>query len=225
MPARASWAAAAGGGRLFLPRGRGGTRVAVAGLVGKLRDRPAPAAAPVRYPPVLYHAQERSPVDVIAYHEPGFAEPWYLLVPADSAPLWSPAEIVALYRERMQIEQSFRDFKTHLGLRGLHLKVRVDERMGRFLHAFCLAYALLCFLGATPEGAAARADLEIPRRQPRHGTTRTQSVLSMARLMLTHPVHRPRAFRALHRLLGRFARGWMVLPPAKLCLALGAEPP
>ena len=27
--------------------------------------------------------------------------------------------VVALYRERMQIEQSFRDFKTHLGMRGL----------------------------------------------------------------------------------------------------------
>lgn len=27
--------------------------------------------------------------------------------------------VLRLYRERMQVEQSFRDFKTHLGLRGL----------------------------------------------------------------------------------------------------------
>jgi hypothetical protein len=212
-------------GRLFLLRGRGGTRVTVDGRTCKLRELPAPAAAPARYPHVLYHAQQRIPVDVIASHEAGFAEPWYLLVPADSAALWGPAAIVALYRERMQIEQSFRDFKTHLGLRGLHLKVHVDERLGRFLHAFCLAYALLCVLGATPEGEAARADLEIPRRRPRHGTTRTQSVLSIARMMLTHPVHGPRAFCALHRLLGRLARGWPVLSPATLCLTLGPGPP
>jgi hypothetical protein len=91
-------------------------------------------------------------VDVIAYNERGFREPWYLVVPVDSAALWRPAEIVAPYRERMQIEQSFRDFKTHLGLRGLRLQVRVAERMGRLLLAFCLTYALLsCSWGRHPK--------------------------------------------------------------------------
>lgn len=94
-------------------------------------------------------------------------------MPAGSAPFWSPTDIVQLYREPTQIEQIFRDFKTHLGPWGLQLKVRVDERLGCFLQAFCLAYALLCLLRATPEGAAARADLEIPRLRPRHGTRRT----------------------------------------------------
>lgn len=101
---------------------------------------------------MLYHARQRIPVEVIAYHEPSFAEPWYLVVPAGSAAWWPAEAVVACYRERMQIEQSFRDFKTHLGLRGPHLKVRVAERMGRFLHAFCLAYALLCFLGVPRRG-------------------------------------------------------------------------
>jgi hypothetical protein len=164
-------------------------------------------------------------VNVIAYNERGFREPWYLVVPVDSAALWRPAEIVALCRERMQIEQSFRDFKTHLGLRGLRLQVRVAERMGRLLLAFCLTYALLLFLGETPESEAARQDLEVPRRHPRHGTTRTQSVLSIARLMLNHPRHAGRAFQALGRLLVCLARGWTLIPESALCLPLATGPP
>jgi DDE family transposase len=212
-------------GRLFLLRGRGGTRVEYAGQSRKLKELPAPAEAPVRYPHVLYHATQRIPVDVVAYHDPAFREPWYLLVPANSAALWTPAAIVALYRERMQIEQSFRDFKTHLGLRGLRLQVRIAERMGRLLLAFCLAYALLLVLGDTAVGHAARQDLEIPRRSPRHGTARTQSVLSIARLMLNHPRHAARAFQALGRLLRRVTRGWPLLPAGLVYLPMGPGPP
>jgi hypothetical protein len=67
------------------------------------------------------------------------------------------------------------------------LKVRVAERLGQLLFAFCRAYALLVCLGLTPAGQAARADLEVLRQQPRHGTRRTLSVLSIA--MLTHARH------------------------------------
>jgi Transposase DDE domain len=90
--------------------------------------------------------------------------------PRGLGPTGARPEIVAVYRQRMQIEQSFRDFKTHLGIRGLPLKVRVAERLGRLLLTFCLAYALLVFLGLTPAGMAARADLEILWRNapPRH---------------------------------------------------------
>lgn len=212
-------------GRLFLLRGRGNTRVTVAGRAQKLGALPAPTATPVRYPHVLYHATQQVPVDVIAYHDPAFRDPWYLLAPADSAPLWTPQEIVACYRERMQIEQSFRDFKTHLGLRGLRLQVRIADRMGRLLWAFCLAYALLVLLGDTAVGQAARRDLEIPRRVPRHGTTRTQSALSIGRLMLAHPRHLTRAFHALGVLLLRVARGAALFPVALHSLPLSTGPP
>ena len=212
-------------GRLFLLRGRGGTCIDYAGGPRKLHELPAPSAAPRRYPSVLYHARQRIPVDVVAYQDPAFREPWYLVVPAGSSALWSAEQIVACYRERMQIEQSFRDFKTHLGLRGLRLQVRIAERMGRLLLAFCLTYALLLVLGSTPEGAAARQDLEVPRRQPRHGTGRTQSVLSIARLMLIHPRHAHAAFRVLSRLLARLARGRTVLPESVFCLPLATGPP
>ena len=81
--------------------------------------------------------------------------------------------MVEIYRRRMQIEQSFRDFKTHLGVRGLQLNARVAERLGRLLLAFCLAYAVLVLLGVTPAGQRGRRDLEILRQRPRHGTRRT----------------------------------------------------
>jgi len=57
---------------------------------------------------------------------------------------------VELYRERMQIEQSFRDFKTHLGLRGLNLQIDIASRMGRLLLAFCLTWVLSVLLGESP---------------------------------------------------------------------------
>lgn len=200
-------------GRWILLRGRAGTVIEWQGRRQKLGELSAPARHPVRYADVRYHAHRRVPVDVIALHEPGFAEPWYLLVPSWTRAQWTPAEVVAVYRQRMQIEQSFRDFKTHLGIRGLQLKVRVAERLGRLLLAFCLAYALLVFLGLTPAGQAARAELEVLRRTPRHGTRRTLSVLSIATLMLTHAAHAQVARRALCALLHRWAAGQ---PPAAL---------
>src|SRR3989338_104431 len=87
----------------------------------------------------------------------------------------------------MQIEQSFRDFKTHLGMRGLQLKVDIAERIGRLILAFCLIYILCVLLGESPIGQQARKVFEIPRKIPRHGTTRTLSALMIAMLMLSHP--------------------------------------
>lgn len=209
--------------RWFLLRGRAGTVVTYAGRRLKLGQLPAPSQTPVRYEDVAYHAQQRVPVDVVVYHDPASAQPWYLLVPAWTRAHWTPAQVVTLYRRRMQIEQSFRDFKTHLGVRGLQLRVRAAERMGRLLLAFCLAYAFLLLLGATREGEQARTDLEIPRRQPRHGTRRTHSVPSIAMLMLSHARHARRALRALGRLLTQWAANASALesPPFRLPLALG----
>ncbi len=134
-----------------------------------------------------YQAHLRVPVDVVAIHDPSFKEPWWLLVPPDSAAVLPTDLVVQLYRERRQVEHTFRDFKTHLGLRGLRLRVRIAERTGRLLLAFCLAYTLALILGSGPDATAARQDLEIPRRTPRHGTCRTLSALSFAMHMLAHP--------------------------------------
>lgn len=191
-------------GTWVLLRGRAGTVVEYQGRRQKLGQLAAPPRTALRYPHVLYHAQHKVPVDVVVYHDPAYAAPWYLLVPCWTRPAWTPRQIVETYRRRMQIEQSFRDFKTHLGVRGLHLKTRVAERLGRLLLAFCLAYAVLVLLGVTPAGQRARRDLEILRRRPRHGTRRTLSVLSVAMIMLSHPRHARRALAAVCRLVIRW---------------------
>jgi hypothetical protein len=173
--------------RLYVIRERGGTCIEWNGVRQKLRDLAPGTTRPVRYTGVTYQATLRVPVDVVAIHDPAFQDPWWLLVPPGSAEVLPTDLVLQLYRERMEVEHSFRDFKTHLGLRGLALKVRVAERTGRLLLAFCLAYVLAIVLGAETDGLAARHGLEILHRRPRHGTRRTLSVLSLAMQMLAHP--------------------------------------
>lgn len=208
-------------GRLFVIRGRAGTRVEWRGQRLKLGELTCVPGGACRYRGVAYQAEQRVRVDVVAYHDPGFREPWWLLVPPGSAAVLPTRTVVALYRERMQVEQGFRDFKTHLGLRGLKLQVRIAERTGRLLLAFFLTYALAVCLGAGEEIDAARPDVEIPRRRPRHGTTRTLSALSLACLVLCLPRWRDRGHAALARLIARVARGRPLLqrgPPRLTCL-------
>jgi hypothetical protein len=205
-------------GRLFIIRGRCGTLVEYEGRRCRLEELPCAPYRAVRYRGVLYQAHERVRVDIVAFHDPQFREPWYLVVPPDSEAVLPTATVVALYRERMQVEHSFRDFKTHLGLRGLKLRVRVAERTGRLLLAFCIAYCLALVLGVSAEARQARADLEILRRQPRHGTRRTLSVLSVAMQMLSHPRWRRLAYDRLHRIAARLAAGRPALqrPPPQV---------
>jgi len=212
-------------GRLFVIRGRSGTRVEHAGRTCKLGELRCGRDRPRRYRGVLYQASLRVPVDIVAFHDPTFQEPWWLVVPPNSEAILPTETVVALYRERMQIEHSFRDFKTHLGLRGLQLQVRVAERTGRLLLAFCIAYCLALVLGATPEAQRARRDLEIPRHRPRHGTCRTLSVLSLAMQMLAHPRWRRPAYQRLQRIAADLAAGRRVLkrgPPRLPELAIEA---
>ena len=209
--------------RLWIIRGRAGTCVEYDGCRQKLGDRPATPHA-VRYRRVLYQLHTRVPVDVIALHNPAFQEPWWLLVPPDSDTILPTALVVQLYRERMQVEHTFRDFKTHLGLRGLALRVRIADRTGRLLLAFCLAYVLALVLGRDPIATTARRDLEIPRRRARHGTRRTLSVLSIALQMLAHPRWQRRALAALRRIIDRITdrRPALRQPPQDLAARLSA---
>jgi hypothetical protein len=136
----------------------------------------------------------------------------------------TPVQVVDLYRERMQIEQSFRDFKTHLGLRGLHLKVAVAARMGRLLLTFCLAYILCVLLGDSPLGQQARQMFEIPRHYPRHGTTRTLSALSLAMLMLSHAHWILRSLHYLEKLIRHAAGHHSLLSPSTYLIPLQRAP-
>lgn len=126
-----------------------------------LRRLPHRSGRPIRYRHALYHSQKAEPVDIIVYRQRGFQQPWFLLVPPDSEP-WLPTdEVVQLYRQRMQIEHCFRDWKSHLGLRGLHLQVRNSERLLRLLIGFTLAYLIVLLLGQDPISAKISLDIEI----------------------------------------------------------------
>jgi len=194
-------------GRLYVIRGRVGTIITYQTRRMKLRQLKCKPYTAIRYNDVLYHAKRQIRVDVIVYYEPHYKDPWYLVVPVSSRAIMATDVVVELYRERMQIEQSFRDFKTHLGMRGLRLQVDVAARMGRLLLAFCLAYVLCVLIGESSLGHQARAVFEIPRRNPRHGTTRTLSALMIAMLMLSHPDWVHQSLLLVHKLIHDAATG------------------
>lgn len=133
---------------------------------------------------VLYHGRQKEPLDLVVFWGKGYQEPWYLMVPRD----WelSSEQIVEFYAKRMSIEQGFRDWKTHLGVRGLVFKTAdAGPRLTRLLLAFALSYLLCLALGSTAQGQAVRAFVEIPRRTARHGSCRTLSVLSVGIISLS----------------------------------------
>lgn len=103
-----------------------------------------------------------------------------------------------MYSRRMSIEQGFRDWKTHLGVRGLVFKCdNPAPRLTRLLLAFSLSYLLSLALGSTTEAQSVRLFVEIPRRNPRHGTTRTLSSLSIGILRLSLPKFTQKAQKEL----------------------------
>jgi hypothetical protein len=208
--------------RLYIIRGREGTRVRHGGRRLKLHDLKVRCGVAVRYRDVLYQDEEQVPVDVVVYWEPGQKSAWYLLVPPASEAVLGTGEVVALYRERMQVEHGFRDWKHQLGLRGLQLQQRIAPRTGRLLMAFCLAYALGVALGASALAEAARRSLERPRRKPRHGTRRVLSVLTMAMLLLWHGRWAQRARQELCRLVLAARRGSPLMRQAPPRLAAEA---
>ena len=135
---------------------------------------------PRRYRGCLYQGRKEIKVDVVVYRERGFKEPWFLLVPSGKEDILPTEKVVELYRRRMNIEVTFRDFKSHLGVRGLSLKVRKGERLDRLLGAMVLTYILLLVLGAGEIGKFLRKRIEILRSKARHGTRKTLSVLTIS---------------------------------------------
>jgi len=190
---------------------RAGSKVIVQAPVRGRRQRislgrlPHRTGQPLRYRHVLYHRRAAEPVDVIVYRQKGFQQAWFLIVPPDSEAWLPTAQVVALYRQRMQIEQCFRDWKSHLGLRGLHLQVQKPERLLRLLMGFTLAYLLVLLLGQDPLAEKLRPYFEASRRHPRHGTAKVLRPLSMALYLLSDPRWGPQAGRRFAQILSRLA--------------------
>ena len=155
---------------------------------------------------VLYQSRKKVPLDLIIFRGQGYKATWYLLVPRDF-PL-TTQEIVDLYAKRMSIEQGFRDWKTHLGVRGLIFR-SVDPApcLTRMLLAFSLCYLICLALGATEEAKQVRAFVEIPRRKARHGTRRTLSVLTIGILRLSLPRFANQAHKEILVLLKILSKG------------------
>lgn len=176
---------------LFIIRGRSGVIVEYQEggrskrlSLGRLPHRQGQAR---RYRGVFYQGKRREKVDIIVYREKGFKEPWFLLVPPEAEEILPTETVVQFYRSRMRIEVTFRDFKSWLGLRGLHLKVRKAARLNRLLTGLALGYILLLALGTSRLAHQLRREMEILRKKARHGTRRTLSGLSLALMLLADP--------------------------------------
>ncbi len=191
----------------YLVRGRRSTVVRIGPQRLALGRVPHRQGVAVRYPEVAYQSTKRELVDLVIFHDPTFKEPWYLLVPPGSHRQLPTNAVVALYRQRMHIELTFRDWKTHLGVRGLRLAVDIAPRLERLLLALTVAYTLAVLLGAGPAARRVRADCEILRATPRHGTRRRLSALTVGILLLSLTRFAAVAARTLTRLLVGLARG------------------
>jgi hypothetical protein len=155
---------------------------------------------------VFYHSRAKEPLDLIIFRGRGYKETWYLLVPKAFGR--NEKEIVDLYAQRMSIEQGFRDWKTHLGVRGLVFRVSDPApHLTRLLLAFSLSYLICLALGATQEAQQVRTFIEIPRGKPRHQTIRTLSVLSIGILRLSLPRFAQKAHREILTILQILSTG------------------
>jgi hypothetical protein len=160
---------------------------------------------------VLYHSGKKEPLDLIIFRGKGYRETWYLLVPRGFSK--TTQEIVDLYAKRMSIEQGFRDWKTHLGVRGLVFRtLDPAPRLTRLLLAFSLSYIVCLALGATAQTAKVRAFVEIPRRKPRHGTTRTLSALAIGIIRLSLPRFASQAEQEILKILTILSKGKGLIP-------------
>lgn len=161
----------------------------------------------IRHANVSFQSQKKKPVDIVVFHSPSFKEPWFLAVPPNSSSLLPTDEVVDLYRERMHIELTFRDWKTHLGVRGLRLEVDVAARLGRLLLAVTAAYIVTVILGACDAARQVRQDCEVLRPKPRHGTRRRLGALSIGILFLSLGRFAGPLARTLPALLAYLANG------------------
>lgn len=191
----------------YLIRGRKNTMVIVEGrrmLLGRVRHRKGKAK---RFGNLAYQDDKRERIDLVVYHDPDFQEPWYLLVPPDTEDCLPTEVVVDLYRQRMYIELTFRDWKTHLGIRGLRLEVDIASRLGKMLMALTVAYILAVLLGSGPAAGRVRQDCEVLRATPRHGTRRRLSALSVGILLISLTRFAALAEKALLDLLASLCQG------------------
>jgi len=92
-------------------------------------------------PQASYGQSERVPINLLVVWKRGYTEPWLL-----ATSLCDPKQALALYRSRMKIEHGFRDWKTHLRLRGTLHAQNVAYVKG-LMTVLALLYWFICLCG------------------------------------------------------------------------------
>lgn len=88
---------------------------------GPLGQLPLQPGGPPRwFPHALYSQGEQVPLNLLAVWQKEYEEPWFLATSLENGD-----EVFDLYRQRMKIEHGFRDWKTHLRLKGTLLAENV----------------------------------------------------------------------------------------------------
>jgi len=122
----------------YVMRVKGKVWLATSAYQGWLSRYPLRAGQTRWLPDVTYHRAYRLGLNLLLKHEP--ADPVYLatnLTEADT--------VLALYAQRMTIEEGFRDIKHGLGFG--RLRVADAERVGKLLLVGVLAYLFIILLG------------------------------------------------------------------------------
>lgn len=144
---------------------------------------------------------------VIVIIDQSSKEPWYLIFSANSDINFSAEDVVMLYKRRMQIEQGFRDWKTHLGLRKLNLQVRKAEMILRLLMAFSLAYILVMMMGSSKWAESLREFMETARKYPKNNTSKILSALTLGLSLLGNSVFSIEAWRKINEIIYKLTTG------------------
>jgi hypothetical protein len=92
-------------------------------------------------PGALYGQEAQVLVNLLVLWKRGYEQPWLL-----ATSLSDPNEVFAIYRSRMKIEHGFRDWKTHLRLRGTLLAQNVAYVKG-LMTILALLYWFICLCG------------------------------------------------------------------------------
>ncbi|WP_338835634.1 IS4 family transposase [Neomoorella thermoacetica] len=113
-------------------------------FTGILQDLPAPRGQIIDFSRVIYHKKEQHQIRLIYQFDAEQEEPWFLVTQLD----WQPKKVASAYGRRMDIEESFKDFKnprTGFGLRGLRLSTAF--RYERLFLIMTYAYFFLLLAG------------------------------------------------------------------------------
>jgi hypothetical protein len=138
------------------------------GLFDVVRNRPVPCRLIVhRKPPRgrvhLNRAGQRAGLHNSRKHATREAEPWLLAASFGLADL-TASQIVALYARRMQIEQSFRDLKSHrygVGFEDSLTRIRGRLAILLMLHALACLAIWIAVKSAEPSAIAAAFDATV----------------------------------------------------------------